>query len=125
MRLEPGGWYGWTMFPGDSDCPYHSPIKVHRVLPLRTGGRLFDLHFFSLGFAEGVQEMTYRLRTLRREHHHILAAQVNGDHSVAIVPLTGPWLRIHSRDLWQLVALRIHKGGELSAAMDSAVNFMD
>jgi hypothetical protein len=120
MTLEQGSWYGWTMFPGYFNTPYHSPIKVSRIEPLRTGRGLFTLHFYNMGYAEGVRNMAYELRTLRREQHHILAAVENSDRSVAIVPLNRQWFTAHGVQLSGLRQL-LEQGLTLGAAMDRLV----
>jgi hypothetical protein len=118
MTLEPGRWYGWTMYPGYLDRPYHSPIKVLGVRALGTGRGLFDLEFHNLAYAEGVRNMGYRLRTLRRERHHIIAAEDESDRSVVIVPLGMVWIDIHAASLKdQLVGL-VEQGLSLDQAMD-------
>ena len=119
MRLEAGGWYGWTMFPGYGDTAYHSPIKVRRVAPLRSGERLFDLDFFNMGYAQGVQDMRYRLRTLRGEPHYLVAACQDSDRSVAIMPLTRGWLRTHAPQLWKRASTMLLDGASVRATMDA------
>ena len=77
FTLVPGCWYGLSMFPGYGDCPYHSPIRVDSIQPL--GGRQFELGFFNLCYAAGVQSFRQRLQTLFRGDRH-LVAQVAHSH---------------------------------------------
>lgn len=118
MTLEPGRWYGWTMYPGYVDRPYHSPIKVLEVRALGTGRELFDLEFHNLAYARGVRNMHYRLRTLRRERHHIIAAQADSDRSVVIVPLGMAWIDIYAANLKDQLGELVGRGLSLDQAMD-------
>ena len=93
LTLERGQWYAWTMWPGYFGKPYHSPIRVEAVTP--AGDRRFALKFLNLRYAVGVQNMTYELKTLRREQHYILAAVVDSERSVAIEPLNRDWFELH------------------------------
>ncbi len=95
LTLVPADWYGWTMYPGYGGSPYHSPIRVERVTPVGHGSRMFDLHFFNACYAAGVQMMTCRLKTLRREAGYILAAQDGSDRSVSIIPLDPMFIMVH------------------------------
>jgi hypothetical protein len=85
---------GWTMYPGYGSYPYRSPIIVEEVVP--QGGRTFDLKFINVFYAAGVQEMTYRLRTLRRERTFQIAEAVEHDgpseRVVIIEPMTRAWI---------------------------------
>ena len=101
LTLERGQWYGWTMWPGYTDQAYHSPIQVIDLRPL--GKRQFQLEFFNLGYAEGVQGMTYTLQTLKREPTYLLAAVPDSDRAVAIEPLTMAWLSLYKPNLHQRV----------------------
>jgi hypothetical protein len=85
---------GWTMYPGYGSYPYRSPIIVEEVVP--HGGRAFDLMFINIFYAAGVQKMTYRLRTLRRERTFQIAEVVEHDGTservVIIEPMTRAWI---------------------------------
>ena len=98
FTLEPGGWYGLTMFPGYVDCPYHSPIRVDEIRPL--GGRYFDLKFLNLRYAIGVQDFQKHLKTLRRAKSHIIAEDTEvADRTYVITKLNKSWLRTHEPQL--------------------------
>lgn len=94
LTLERHMIFGWTMYPGYGGLPYRSPIIVEDVV-LR-GGRTFDLEFVNVFYAAGVQRMTYRLRTLRRERtfHVAEALEDDGpsDRVVIIEPMTRGWI---------------------------------
>jgi hypothetical protein len=59
-------------------------------------GRTFDLRFLNVFYAAGVQEMTYRLRTLRRERTFQIAETLEQDgpseRVVIIEPMTRAWI---------------------------------
>lgn len=94
LTLERQGVFGWTMYPGYGDFPYRSPIVLEEIVP--QGGRTFDLKFLNIFYAAGVQEMSYRLRTIRRERSfHIAEALEPGgrsDRVVIIEPMTRAWI---------------------------------
>jgi len=98
LTLERGRWYGWTMWPGYLDAPYFSPIRVDAVNPLNTGSGRFDLDFLNAGYASGVQDMTYALRTLKREASYLLASVEDSDRAVCIERLDLAWLERNMRD---------------------------
>jgi hypothetical protein len=59
LTITRGQWYGWTMWPGYGDQAYYSPIWVRGVRPL--GKRRLEIELFNIGYAQGVQDMTYML----------------------------------------------------------------
>jgi protein-tyrosine phosphatase len=79
------------MFPGYSAAPYCSPIRVHTVTPLKRGDGSFTLEFWNAFYAEGVQSMTYQLRTLRRTPDYLVAEVLGQDRTVTISLLTDEW----------------------------------
>lgn len=94
LTLERQGVFGWTMYPGYGDSPYRSPIIVEEITPL--GSRTFDLRFLNIFYAAGVQEMTYRLRTIRRERSFHVAEAIEPDGGservIIIEPMTREWI---------------------------------
>lgn len=98
LTLERQMVFGWTMYPGYGGYPYRSPIIVEDVVP--QGGRTFDLGFINIFYAAGVQKMTYRLRTLRRERTFQVAEALEYDGSservVIIEPMTRAWFEDHA-----------------------------
>lgn len=123
LTLQPGGWYGWTMWPGYGGTPYHSPIRVEAVTPYGLGDRQFELTFFNMGYAAGVQMMTYTLRTLRREETYILVALIDSDRSVAIVPLDREWMSIYAPRMIARVDQVAGDWSSLNRALDKLWNF--
>lgn len=116
LTLVPGQWYGWTMYPGYLGSPYHSPIRVERVTPV--GSRMFDLTFFNMGYAAGVQMMNYRLRKLRREAGYMLAAQDETHRSVSIIPLDPMFIMVHAPQHVAELERLMEETGSFDAAMD-------
>jgi hypothetical protein len=98
ITLEPGRWYGWTMWPGYIDGPYHSPIRVDALQPCHLGNGRADLTFLNAAYAGGVQAMTYKLRILKREPAYLLASVEASDRAVCIEPLNLAWLEKNMRD---------------------------
>jgi hypothetical protein len=90
FTLEPGGWYAMTMYPGYTDEPYRSPIEVHRFEAL--GGRTFDLTFYNVGYAQGVQMMDKRFRTLQRYPGALITAELAGPRTTIFEKLTAEWV---------------------------------
>lgn len=101
LTLKRGRLYGWTMYPGYGNVPYRSPIQVHAVKSL--GNCELELSFLNMFYAVGVQNMSYRLRTLRRAQHYFFAEQVEDDQtterSVVIEELSPHWLRVACPDI--------------------------
>lgn len=86
------------MWPGYADQPYRSPIRAREITQLKTGRSLLRVDFQNLFYAAGVQNMTYRLRILKREATYLLAEVVDHDdaptdRAVCIEPLTASWIR--------------------------------
>lgn len=101
IRLERGRWYGWQMWPGYSDSPYASPILVHDVTPLKTGGSRLKLVFDNALYAPGVQEFELTLRVLARRATYLMA-ELEGDplpRDVVITQMTLQWLKTLCPDL--------------------------
>lgn len=95
LTLIPKRFFGWTMYPGYAGGPFLSPIQVKTITPL--DGRTYDLDFLCIGYAAGVQDMTYRLRTMRRESEFLVAEQLQDDQPtdriVIIENLTRKWMK--------------------------------
>lgn len=94
FTLLRGQWYGLSMFPGYGNGPYHSPILVSSVEPL--GDRRFELAFWNLGYAVGVQDFKKRLKTLSRGLSHLVAAETEvEDRTYVLVHFNAHWLQRH------------------------------
>lgn len=99
FTLEPGSWYACEIL-GDEfnvdNCSY-TPIKVFAVEPGKTGKREFLLDFHHANYPAGVQHKRYRLRTVHRGLHFLLAQSL--DHNPArflrIYEITPDWIRKH------------------------------
>jgi hypothetical protein len=91
FTLEPGGWYAMTMYPGYTDEPYRSPVEVHAFRPL--GLRRFELTFYNVGYAAGVQMMEKTFRILHRHEGSLITLETLVDHRTTIFePLTTAWV---------------------------------
>ena len=101
FTITRGQWYGWTMWPGYGDNAYHSPVWVREVQPLSK--RRLRIDFFNLGYAEGMQDMSYTMQTLKREESYLLAAVPDSDRCVAVEALSLNWIRSHLHDAYAQV----------------------
>lgn len=94
LTLEVDKIYGMTMYPGYGDGPYRTPIQVLSVVP--HGQRTYELSFLNIFYAAGVQGMTYRLKTLKREAYFIAAEeskQGGSDRMLIIEAMSKNWIR--------------------------------
>lgn len=98
FTLEKGKWYGMTMYPGYGDTAYHSPIRMKDVRPLKSGAGRLDIDFFNAAYAQGVQDFTYRLRTLKRGEQYMLAAIEETDRAISLVPCSLGWMKRYFPD---------------------------
>lgn len=100
LNLESDQIYGMTMYPGYGGGPYRTPIQVLSIQSL--GQRTYELFFLNIFYAAGVQGMSYRLRTLKREADYI-AAEVGpqdvSDRMVVIERMTKGWIRDNAPEL--------------------------
>ena len=95
LTLERGRWYALTMYPGYTDQPYHSPIRVDEIKPLGNG--LIEVEHLNAGYAEGVQMMTKGYRVHRRGALHMVLNELHSpERTVIIERLTGEWIRTHA-----------------------------
>jgi len=95
FTIEPARWYALTMYPGYGNDPYHSPIRVDRVVPLGNG--LIELEHLNSGYAEGVQLMKTKYRVHRRGERHMVLDELQvPERTVIIEPLSAPWIIAHA-----------------------------
>lgn len=92
FTLEKGKWYGMTMYPGYFHTPWHSPIRIREIRPLKSGTGLLDIDFFNAAYAEGVQNFTYSLRILKRGEQYMLAAIQETDRAISLVNCDTNWM---------------------------------
>ena len=82
-------------FYGDQ-CTY-SAIKVNEVKPEKSGDRIFELHFYHANYPVGVKDKVYRLQTIERGQHYLLAKSL--DHTpvrfLQIYEITAEWYSRH------------------------------
>ena len=53
-----------------------SEIRVDRLVTGKSGDRTFRLDFFHANYPEGVQDKSYRLRTIHRGEHSMLVESI-------------------------------------------------
>jgi hypothetical protein len=101
FTLVPEQWYA-AEFIGDefgSNQEYrsYSPIRIHSVTPLKSGGRRLKVAFYHANYPEGVRDKTYTLETLERGEHYILCRSV--EHSptrlVLLYSISWEWMSRH------------------------------
>jgi len=104
FTLEISHWYACE-FIGDeftwgTDLRSHSPIHVDRLTPFKRGNSTFELEFFHWNYPQGVQQKVYRLRTLHRGQHYLLAQSLDHDpvRLLLIYQMTNDWVRRHFPD---------------------------
>jgi hypothetical protein len=73
LKLIPGHWYVWQMFPGYTTVPYVSPIRVFEVKPKKTGRKELALSFYNAFYAPGVRDFTLDLRVLVHQAQYLMA----------------------------------------------------
>lgn len=102
------------MWPGYVDHPYHSPILIRSAVPQRSGNGRLDITFLNPAYATGVQEMTYHLTVFMRQRDYLLAAVIETDRAIAIVPLMDEWFATHmpGQNLaWRESAKQLQRNG--------------
>lgn len=108
LQLQPDRWYGWQMIPGYSgqrNVPYFSPIRVHAVIPRKTGQRILQVGFFNMLYAPGVQDFTADLRILKHQPNYLVAevyapSPQQRDRTVVISHIEFDWIRTTCPQLW-------------------------
>lgn len=99
FTLRAGNWYA-TEFIGDEfggELRNYSPIRVDRVIPLSTGKRRFQLHFYHANYPDGVCDKVYTLETIERGKSFMLARSTEDDPArlLLIYEMSWDWLRTH------------------------------
>ena len=108
LKLTPGHWYSWQMFPGyfgDPPVPYFSPIWVKDVTPRKTGKGILGLGFVNTLYAEGVQDFTLDLRILKNEASYLMSEILYGNEGpsdrTAIIGIIGfEWIQHFCPSIW-------------------------
>lgn len=100
LTLERGHWYAAEIIGDEFDLEKdslrsYSPIKVHGVCPMQN--RTYRLDFYHANYPAGVQNKSYKLRTIERGHRFILACSLEHDprRYLLICDITPAWLRQH------------------------------
>ena len=81
------------------DLRHYSPIRVLDIIPAKSGQRKFTLDFYHAAYPEGVQGKSYKLETIERGEHFILAKTTSKEHDptrfVLIYNVSYEWLEKH------------------------------
>lgn len=75
-------WYAWQMIPGyvGKRCiPYFSPILVIDVALRKSGKGILQLDFWSIGYAQGIQDFRMDLQVLHRAESYLVARLMYGE----------------------------------------------
>lgn len=99
LRLDRGKWYA-AEFLGDGlirSGHRYSPIRIDKIMPLKTGSRIFELTFLHANYPAGVQDKTYRLQTLHAGDEYILTRGVDGGPTrfLLIYDIDDEWMMEH------------------------------
>jgi len=84
----------------DDQFNHYSPIYVYEFRALKTGEGAFELDFFHANYSTGVQEKTYKLKTVLRNTFILIAERIDSK-TEADSPLTflselsSDWLQSH------------------------------
>lgn len=94
------------MFPGYSQTPYISPIRIEGVTPLKTGRKDLRVDFYNAFYAQGVRGFSMVLRLLMHHPRYIMAAMNPGedtidDRACTITEFTPMWDELLVPDLAQ------------------------
>ena len=107
------------MLPGYLDVPYHSPILIGHVKPLKTGNSLFELDFFNAAYKEGVQGFNVTLHMLKRTNSYMiceyLKESASPERSVVISEISYDWLKFFFADFMKYHPAGIAKGEDVQA----------
>lgn len=101
FTLEPEKWYAMELigdeFVGPNYLLRYSPIKVLALNLSGKGTRSFKLEFFHANYPAGVQNKIYRLRTIARSDHFMLAESLDNKPSriIHLQRLSHQWLNSH------------------------------
>ncbi|MCA0199885.1 MAG: hypothetical protein LCH56_03485 [Proteobacteria bacterium] len=114
FKLRTGRWYAWHMFPGYTDMPYSSPIRIDAIGPAYGSNRI-TLEFLNALYAAGVQNFRLDLDIITWSDRFIAA--VYEERVVIISELTPAWLDNNCREIMRgLGDLRSTK--EISDGLD-------
>lgn len=125
MTLQAGRWYACEIF--EDAVPGHqsdfTPIRIDSITPGKSGNRVFELRFFHASYPEGVQDKVYRLKTLYRGRHLILAQSLEHEPTrlLKIREITADWLTEHCSLSSRVTGdvqdyLNLHAGGQRPAS---------
>lgn len=113
FTFELGGWYAMTMYPGYVGEPYRSPVEVNGIRPL--GGRILELSFYNVGYADGVQMMGKQFRTLKRYPGALITQEVHvTERTTVFEPLTAAWVSAYTPGFGTMMIQALQRSQTLS-----------
>ena len=118
FTLIQGVWYAMTMLPGYTDGynPFHAPIRLDGIEPLKTGRSEVVLRFLNLGYAEGVQNFTKKVQMIDRHENYLVARGLDdSDRHYIFGVLDARWL---SKVTWEGFAEQL-RGDDLQASLNA------
>lgn len=80
--------------------------------------RVIDLRFYNAGYAEGLRDMTYRLRTLMAEPSGLVLIADHLDRMIEIAPLSLEWTRIMVPRVHERLCGLMQNGLSIDEAME-------
>ena len=97
FTLEPGRWYAMELIGPEfgEEIRSCSPIRVSRIDALGGGSREFQLDFFHANYPAGVQDKSYRIKTISRDQNYLLGRVAGTDRLVLIFDLHYRWINSH------------------------------
>jgi len=101
FTIEPTHWYA-TLAVGDfgssapADGEFHSPLRVNHFSPLKSGNGNFEMECFHPLASGGHHTQVYRLQTLNRGQHGLMARHIEGsDRLVYFTSIDFRWMQKH------------------------------
>jgi len=90
--IRPGRWYAWHMFPGSTDAPHITPIRVDGVAQVDRG-RILRLKFWSFDDLNEARDLEIELRVHLYTATHLAAVPVGVmDRTVVVCDISFRWI---------------------------------
>ena len=101
FTIEPDRWYATIAIGGSEEgspasSELHSPLRVNRITPLKSGNRIFMLEYFQAIASECSNSQVYRLQTLDRGQKGLIAKHIDGSERLLyITHIDESWMQKH------------------------------
>ena len=101
FTIEPDRWYATIAIGGSEEgspasSELHSPLRVNRITPLKSGDRIFMLEYFQAIASECSNSQVYRLQTLDRGQKGLIAKHIDGSERLLyITHIDESWMQKH------------------------------